>query len=282
MNTKCPYQILAGTDIRIYNKLEGKGRVRNALFDFDGTLSLLRRGWEIVMEDFMLKAICNGTEPRPEIVEDVRSYIDASTGSYTINQMKALTEMVRRYGMVPEGQIKNEWDYKGEYCKLLKTQVKGRLARLSSGEKTPADFMVKGAPSFCPKLRQRGVVMHLASGTDSDDVFEEADALQLSGLFGGNIHGATPSMDETKGNIIKRLVRSQNSGSELVVFGDGPVEIADTKRNGAIAVGVASDETTGSGYNLEKIRRLTKAGCDILIPDFSCGEELIEYLIAHS
>ena len=75
------------------------GRVRHVLFDFDGTVSVLRKGWEPVMQAVMLDAICAGNPPMPQLVTDVRDYIDVSTGNLTILQMKWLAEKVKSVGM---------------------------------------------------------------------------------------------------------------------------------------------------------------------------------------
>jgi hypothetical protein len=63
-----------------------------------------------------------------------------------------------------------------------------------------------------------------------------------------------------------------------VAFGDGYVEIEDTRRVGGIAVGVASNEATRQGIDAWKRERLIQAGADVIIPDFSQHEALIEYL----
>ena len=44
------------------------GSVRHVLFDFDGTLSVLRQGWEPVMEAVMLEAVCAGKTPSQELI----------------------------------------------------------------------------------------------------------------------------------------------------------------------------------------------------------------------
>jgi 4-hydroxy-tetrahydrodipicolinate synthase len=49
------------------------------------------------------------------------------------------------------------------------------------------------------------------------------------------------------------------------VAGDGKVEIAVGKENGARTLGVASDEAALSGVNETKLRRLEKAGADALL-----------------
>jgi len=273
---------LEGTDIRILNENIERGRIKHAIFDFDGTISLLREGWEKIMEPVMIESICGEHEPTPEIVDAVRKYIDESTGIQTILQMEALVEMVKKFGLVPEDKILDAWGYKKIYNDRLMVPVRERIAQLKSGEKSLEDYTLRGALDFCKKMYDRGVTMYLASGTDRADVRNEAEVVTAAQYFKGGIYGAIGSVEEySKDKVIKEILKTHNlHGSELVVFGDGPVEIRNAKGNGAIAVGVASDEVKGHGWNEAKVNRLTKAGCDILIPDFSEGDELIKFLFA--
>ena len=78
--------------------------------------------------------------------------------------------------------------------------------------------------------------------------------------------------------IQKILTDFKLSGSELLIIGDGYVEIENAKAVGAIAVGVASVEDNIYNMNADKRERLVRAGADIIIPDFREGEQLIEYL----
>jgi beta-phosphoglucomutase-like phosphatase (HAD superfamily) len=61
---------------------------------------------------------------------------------------------------------------------------------------------------------------------------------------------------------------------QLIVFGDGPVEIREARRRGAVGIGIASDELRRFGINLEKRRRLIRAGANALVPDFSQWQKL--------
>jgi len=66
---------------------ENRAKIKTAVFDFDGTISTLRCGWESVMEEVMFEFIdqvCNLTS---EIKADVEEYIDKSAGIQTIFQM---------------------------------------------------------------------------------------------------------------------------------------------------------------------------------------------------
>ncbi|HIE14235.1 TPA: carbohydrate kinase, partial [Candidatus Bathyarchaeota archaeon] len=75
------------------------GRIKHVLIDFDGTISVIRQGWERVMIPLMVEMICEDTPPTPEIEREVRKYVDYSTGILTIKQMEWLVRAVRKYGM---------------------------------------------------------------------------------------------------------------------------------------------------------------------------------------
>jgi len=68
------------------------------------------------------------------------------------------------------------------------------------------------------------------------------------------------------------------AGRELLAFGDGYVEIEETRRVGGVAIGVASEEETRRGVNAWKRNRLLRAGADIIIADYRRQEELFEIL----
>ncbi len=71
--------------------------------------------------------------------------------------------------------------------------------------------------------------------------------------------------------IIDRiLAENAIDGRHLIAFGDGYVEIENTKQVGGLAVAVASDEANnGSGRVDEwKRTRLLGVGADVVIPDY--------------
>lgn len=252
-----------------------------ALFDFDGTLSLLREGWQSIMKEVMIKAITDG-ENLPEekllkIENDVEDYIDRTTGQQTILQMMNLEQMVRNYGFVPKDKVKTPIEYKNIYNRRLKKVVRERL---EDGERR--DYLVRGSHEFLIDLRKSGIKLLAASGTDLEDVVEEAEILGIKGFFDAGIYGAVGAdyKKHTKEAVIRRLlIKNKLKGEELVVFGDGPVEISIGKIFGAFTVGVASDEKRGHGWNLKKFQRLKGVGADILIPDFTVKDDLEKMLL---
>jgi phosphoglycolate phosphatase-like HAD superfamily hydrolase len=256
------------------------GKTRHALFDFDGTVSVMREGWEGVMLPVMLESIC-GTQPVPqEIDAEVREYIDHSTGTLTIQQMEWLAQAVRRYGMVKDSLTAAQ--YKAIYLERLMVRVGERSASVRQGRTRPEEMMLAGAADFVKGLWSHGVVLYLASGTDHLDMLNEVTVLGMARYFAGGVYGA---LDQSEANgkerVIQRILDEHHlAGDELLVVGDGPVEIREAKARGAISLGVASDEISRSGWNQHKVQRLAKAGVDLIIPDFTHGEDLLRMLVS--
>ncbi len=272
----------SGREVEILNSAVSLGHVRHALFDFDGTISTIRQGWEGIMRPLMVEMICEGAEVSAErraaIEAEVAEYVDRSTGILTIRQMEWLEEAVRRHGLARRPRTARE--YKAIYNERLLHPVRERLGRLARGEIGPDDLMIAGARRFLEALAERGVTLYLASGSDHIYVVEEAGALGIAPLFAGGIYGA---LDETeahdKARIIQRILDEHGlRGAELLVVGDGPVEMHEAKARGALALGVASDEVRRHGWNERKRQRLIKAGADLLIPDFIQADKLIRLL----
>ena len=254
------------------------GRIKYVLIDFDGTISVIREGWESIMAPMMIEMICDGKPSTPEIEKEIRDYIDYSTGILTIKQMTWLAEAVRRYGI--NRSPKDPYEYKRIYNQRLLVRVGERLRKLVNGELNPDDLMIVGSRNFLEELSSRNLIMYLASGTDHEYVMRETQALRVTQYFRGGIYGA---MDHTEANakdkIIQRILDENSlAGDALLVIGDGPVEIRNAKSREAIALGVATDEVKRSGLNLRKRKRLIDAGADIIIPDFARYNDLANFL----
>lgn len=272
------YSVVSGTDIRIINEIE-RGRFKHALFDFDGTISLLREGWQGIMGPLCVEMICGDTPPTPEIEAEVDQMIKDTTGIQTIFQMEVLVEMIRKRGLVPENKILDPWGYKQIYNDRLMEPVNARITKLTSGEMTQEQATVRGSLEFVKRLSERGLKMYIFSGTDRHDVINEAEKVGAAQYF-TEIWGALPSKEEySKEKVLKEVIAAHDlHGAEVLVVGDGPVELRNGKENGCAALGICSNEVTGHGWDEEKIDRLVKAGADILIPDFGEIDALMDYL----
>ena len=211
----------------------------------------------------------------------VAEYIDKTTGIQTLAQMKGLLGLIREFGCVPETEILDEFGYKQMYNDELLKMVRGREKKYEHGELTLEDLTMKNAIPFLHKLYDAGVKLYLASGTDVEDVANEARVLGYDHLFEGRIFGAVGDLNkEAKKIVLDRILDSIgiSASGKIATFGDGPVEIRETSKRGGITVGVASNELRRYGLNEHKRTRLIKAGADIIIPDFSQISQLCRFV----
>jgi rfaE bifunctional protein kinase chain/domain len=271
-----------GSEIEIITEPLPILHIRHAIFDHDGTISTLREGWERIMEPMMTKAIL-GTQFKTvdeklfnRVKDRVQEFIERTTGIQTIAQMHGLVDLVQEFGLVPKDQILSAAKYKGIFNEELMALVNLRLAKLDAGELNINEFTLKGAVPFLRALQGAGVRLYLASGTDEEDVKREAEHLGYADVFNGGIYGSIGEVTkDAKKVVIERILNEVNGAfTQLIAFGDGPVEMREAKWRGAVGIGVASDELRRFGMNLEKRRRLIRAGADALVPDFSQWQKL--------
>jgi hypothetical protein len=85
---------------------------------------------------------------------------------------------------------------------------------------------------------------------------------------------------DPKRMVLDRILREigPENAAHMITFGDGPVEIRETRKRGGITVGVASDEVKRCGIQPEKRTRVIRAGAHVVIPDFTELEALLGLL----
>ena len=262
----------------IIKKRNNETNIKAVLFDFDGTLSTLRFGWEKIMEPLMLEMIAGNQEPDAALISEVREYIDQSTGVQTYYQMKWLAEAVVRHGR-NIGAPADPWWYKAEYNRRLMEPVRKRIAIIQNGVSDPEDFLIAGSENFLKALTSRGIKIYVASGTDHPDVNHEAEVLGLKKYF-TEISGAPPDKAEcSKEAVLRTLIEDYRlKGEELAVIGDGKVEIALGREVGAVTLGIASDEEKRRGINMIKRERLIKAGAHAIVGDFIDADKILSWM----
>ena len=88
----------AARSIEIVNPHHPRGPFQAAIFDFDGTLSLLRRNWQEVMIPMMVEILAaTGTqESHGELHAHVEDFVMRLNGKQTIYQMMQLAEEVAK------------------------------------------------------------------------------------------------------------------------------------------------------------------------------------------
>jgi len=253
---------------------------RVALFDFDGTISVIRAGWMEVMIPMMVEllAATKSGESEAELRAVVEEFVGRLTGKQTMYQMIELAENIERRGGKPEDPLV----YKNMYLDRLHSKIESRLADLRSGQANPENYMVPGTLALLDELKSRGLKMYLASGTDHKYMHEEARLLGVIPYFEGGVFGALDDYKSfSKQILIQRVIASSEfSGDQFLGFGDGYVEIENVREVGGTTVGVASDEPDCLKVDEWKRERLIGVGADFIVPNFTAHEKLITTLFA--
>ena len=253
---------------------------RSAVLDFDGTINLIREGWQQIMIPYftdLLNETPQGRDMDRALLEDLaREFIFLHTGKQTIYQCIAAAAEIEKLG----GAAEDPQAYKDEYHRRLLERIDGRLRGLENSHINPETLTVPGSYALLDLLRDRGLTLYLASGTDEEYVLQEAELLGVTGYFEGRIYGAQREYKTfSKRMIIERLLREhQLSGEQLLGFGDGYVEIENVKAVGGTAIGVASNEAERCGIDDWKRERLLRAGADAIIADYRDLPALTDYL----
>jgi phosphoglycolate phosphatase len=255
-------------------------KARICIFDFDGTLSTIRSGWMDVMVPMMIEILLEtkSGETEEELRKVVEDFVWRLTGKQTVYQMIELADQVRKRG----GEPLDPLVYKKMYLDRLHDRIHDRLEELRTSQVPPDKYLVPGARDLIVALRERGLSLYLASGTDQDLMREEARLLEVAPYFDG-VYGALDDYKSfSKKLLIQRLLSTPGvSGDEFLGFGDGYVEIENIKEVGGVAVGVATAEPECQVIDEWKRQRLAGVGADFIVPNFLCHQELMHTLFAN-
>lgn len=248
--------------------------------DWDGTTSLVRAGWaEIMVEIFLEEAAPQSAEERATLHRYAWDEMMRLNGRPSIHQMVRLAEMVTARG----GEARQPEAYHDEFQNRLGNCREERLAPLRQPAPATDSLLVPGARAFFERMQAHGIPMTLASGTARSQVVEEAELLQVAHFFEGRIYGPTGAADTqfSKRDIIRRVLAEAGiQGSQLIAFGDGPVELVETVAVGGYAVAVASDEVNPGRMDEAKRTMLLGIGAHMAIADYTSLDGLFADLAA--
>ncbi len=248
-----------------------RGGFRVAVFDFDGTVSLLREGWARVMADMGVELLDD-----PSAFAFLELEMLMLSGKPSIIQMERLRAIALERGQSsPTGT-----DLLAEFNRRLTALTEDRLNSLVNGTDPPEAWTVSGTHDLLTNLRDRGVTLVLASGTPMDAVRAESELLKLTPFFEDRVFAPDGASGEfTKQAVIAGL---GVSGRELIGFGDGYAETVEVKRVGGVAVGLATVEAGRGGLNPVKRRMLIDLGADLILPHYDPAGELAAWLFGET
>jgi phosphoglycolate phosphatase len=119
------------------------------IFDFDGTLSLIREGWRKMMVQIL--SDLNSDESGPQIKRIVSDFVDELTSQHTIFQIIRLCEEITARGGQPDDPAID----KREFHDRLLAHISGRVERLESGASKKKKCRFPGALRSSKHCRRR-------------------------------------------------------------------------------------------------------------------------------
>ena len=175
------------------------------------------------------------------------------------------------------GAPSDPWYYKKLYNDRLMDKIASGISDAENGNS--ADYLISGSIEFLSWLKNAGCTLFAASGTDNADVRHEAGVLGVSGYF-TRIEGAKPMSEScSKEAALRELIgESGNKPENILVVGDGPVEIKLGREFGTLTLCVASDEKKRRGFNPRKVERLTDAGAHAIVDCFEDIATISEWM----
>jgi phosphoglycolate phosphatase-like HAD superfamily hydrolase len=256
----------------------GPRPITHVVFDFDGTVSWLRHGWPEMMAQIFRQHFALKPGETEQLLHDLLlDEILSLNGKPSIHQMDRCAELVRQRGGVPP----DPQNLLAQYQKQLNAAVRESTAAILSGRCATDDSLVFGARKMLDALHQRGLTLVILSGSDEQQVKEEARLLDLTRYFGNHIYGSTGAKFSKRAVLDRLLAEERIHGHNLLSFGDGPVEIQHTKELGGLAIAVASDEdVNGSGrVDPQKRKLLLSAGADLVVADYRDSIAVMESVL---
>jgi len=272
-----------GFPLEIINPHLLRGPFRCAVFDFDGTLSLLRGNWQGLMVPMMVEALAatGSGESLQALTAVVEEFVTRLTGQPTMQQMLALADEVEKRDRARP----DPYAYFARYLDMLVSRTEARIEAVQSGQATADEMLVRGSRPLIEWLLSKGMLLVIASGTELSDIQREAGVLKIDHYFGPRIFGpVNGDVQFSKERVLRHLMAEHGlRGDEFIAIGDGPAEIQAVKAIGGLAIGVASDEVHQDGrINQLKREHLLRAGADTIIPDYESLESLLTILDARS
>ena len=154
--------------------------ISHVLFDFDGTLSLIRQGWpEVMVPMFVEVAAPRYRAKRTStcarlVIDDIMRL----NGKQTIYQMIQLAERIKERGGTPREPLCTSTNT----CAGSMQHIGVRTGRLCQRTDPPDELLVYGSRRLLEPAAL-GLPLYLASGTDESVVKREAALLDVDALF---------------------------------------------------------------------------------------------------
>ena len=251
-------------------------QIKCVVLDYDGTLTTLRRGWDVILNQYAQSTINpNSCNPVSGLEGSIRHLCEHAGGTTPRQLMTRLVALIEEYKLVPKNRIKTIDEYALKYTHIFQKAID---LRLTNFDEESEQYVIQGVRPLLQFLNKQSTVNYVVTGSNAHAVSKELNKLSMKQFF-TQIYGATlETTGNLKENAIKEIMtRHALKKSEILVIGDGSTEIRAAKTLGLPSIGIASDEHKG-GLCPNKRRSLLALGAHVIIADYSSFPDLWEWL----
>ena len=257
-----------------------KPRISNLkclVLDYDGTLTTLRKGWDVILSDYARKKINPYNKECDSLESEILELTDHAGGTTPKQLMNRLIALIQKMNLRPQEEINTVEYYAKEYADHFQTMINDRLENFSSASES---YVISHVRPMLDFISAQETHNYIVTGSCEIAVKDELAKLQMDHFF-SRVYGASLEMEgNLKLDAISEIMdRHSLKPCEILIIGDGSTEMRAAKELNLPAIGIASDEHNGG--LCEKKRQLLKGlGAHAIIADYSNFQSVWDWLHA--
>lgn len=249
--------------------------IKCIVLDYDGTLTTLRKGWDIILSDYARQKI-NPLGLESAGLEDEIRHLCAHAGGTTPKQLVSrLMAIMDKMNLIDKSEIKSIEFYAKDYADHFQVMIDERVKRFATESES---YVIKAVRPMLDFISTKNTLNYIVTGSCEIAVKEELHKLEMMHHF-ERVYGASLEMD---GNLKldamnEIMARHSLSPCEILVIGDGSTETRAAAELELPAIGIASDEHSG-GLCAKKRDMLAELGAHAIIADYSGFQNVWNWL----
>ena len=249
--------------------------IRCVVLDYDGTLTTLRKGWDVILTEYANSKINPYNRPCEGLDKVILHLTDHAGGTTPKQLMARLVKIMRQKQLVPPDEIQSIEYYAKEYADHFQKMINKRVESFSSASES---YVIESVRPMLNFISEKETINYIVTGSCEMAVTDELQKLEMFDYFSG-VYGATIEMEgNLKMNAIREIMYKHSiKPCEILIIGDGSTEIRAANELELPAIGIASDEHDGG--LCEKKRKLLKGlGAHAIIADYSGFQNVWNWL----
>ena len=249
--------------------------VKCIVLDYDGTLTTLRKGWDLILTDYAREKINpNGLECEG-LDEEIR-HLCAHAGGTTPKQLVSrLMAIMDKMNLVEKSDIKSIEYYAKDYADHFQEKIDERVKRFATESES---YVIDAVRPMLDFIAEKKTINYIVTGSCEIAVKEELKKLEMMHYF-ERVYGASLEMDgNLKLDAMQEIIKRHGlSPCEVLIIGDGSTETRAAAELKLPAIGIASDEHSG-GLCAKKRDMLVDLGAHAIIADYTGFEHVWNWL----